>query len=66
MKSIIYRSLSFLMWLVSKVYPYSLSSYLHDIRNLLYTFWIKNFIGHLGDHSYIHYPCSLPAGRQRR
>lgn len=28
--------------------------------------WIRNFIGHFGDNSRIHYPCSLQGGGQNR
>ncbi len=59
MLKILKEFISFMMWLVSKVYPYSLSSYLHDIRNLLYTLWIRHFIGHIGKHSTIAKPCVL-------
>jgi len=65
MKKIIRAILLFLMWIISKIYPYSLSQRLGAICDVLYTMWIRNSIGHLGDHSYIHYPCSLPAGRRQ-
>lgn len=42
---------SFIMWIISKIYPYRLSSRLHEIRDLLYTLWIRNFIGHVGSHT---------------
>lgn len=47
------------MWIISRVFPYSMSERLKDIRNLLFTLWIRNFVGRLGKTSRIHYPCSL-------
>lgn len=65
MKKIIRAILLFLMWIISKIYPYSLSQRLGAICDVLYTMWIRNFIGHLGDHSCIHYPCSIPSGQRQ-
>lgn len=50
------------MWIASKVYPYSLSEKIIEIRDVLYTMWIRNFIGHVGEHVRIVYPCSLLGG----
>ena len=50
------------MWLVSKVYSYKLSLCLMSLKNILYTAWIKSFLGQLGNSSMIHYPCSLQGG----
>ena len=52
------------MWMVSKIYPYALSARLRGCRDILYTFWISNFIGHVGKHSTIAMPCSLQGGGQ--
>ena len=54
------------MWMVSKMYPYRLSQRLHSVRDVFYTMWIKNFIGQMGEHSRIVYPCSLQGGGQKR
>lgn len=56
----------FLMWLISKIYPYSLSQRLRAIGDVLYTMWIRNFIGHVGYHTRINYPCSLSGGGQKQ
>lgn len=50
------------MWIVAKLYPYSLSERLRGYRDTLYTMWIRNIIGGLGEHSFILYPCSLQGG----
>lgn len=54
------------MWLFGKVYPYRLSQRLHSVRCILYTMWIRNFIGKMGEHSIISYSCSLQGGGQKR
>ena len=54
------------MWIASKIYPYWLSRGIHSVRDVLYTMWIRNFIGQLGCHSSIAYPCSLQGGGQKR
>ena len=66
MKIFILKFLSVLMWIISKMYPYRLSQHLHSVRDILYTMWIRNFIGQMGEHSRIAYPCSLQGGGQKR
>ena len=56
--SIIFRVFSFL-------YPYNLHCKFQSASNVFYTLWIKNFIGHLGDHSRIFRTCSLQGGGQK-
>lgn len=48
MKSYFLRFLSVLMWIVGKIYPYRLSQRVHSLRDVLYTLWIRNFIGQVG------------------
>lgn len=48
MKTCILSFLSVLMWIISKIYPYSLSEKLRVGRDIIYTMWIRNFIGHVG------------------
>lgn len=55
-----------LMWLISKMYPYRLSQRIHSVRDILYTMWIRNFIGQMGEHSRISYSCSLQGGGQKQ
>lgn len=66
MKCVIKKMLMCLMWLISKVYPYRLSQRLQSVRDILYTLWIRNFIGQMGDQSRIAYPCSLQGGGLKR
>lgn len=66
MKTLIYHFFCFLLECISKVYPYSLSQRLNDIHDILYTMWIRNFIGHVGAHTRINYPCSLSGGGQKQ
>ncbi len=56
--SIIFRVFSFL-------YPYKLHERIIWYKNTLYTLWIKNFLGSVGEHSKICYPCSLQGGGQK-
>ena len=56
--SIVFRVFSFL-------YPYKLHCKLQSTRNVFYTLWIKNFLGSIGEHSRINYPCSLQGGGQK-
>jgi acetyltransferase-like isoleucine patch superfamily enzyme len=70
MKRIIKRALGLLLnvfiWMVSKACPYSLSQRLKGYRNKLYTVWLRHFVGQMGEQSFIHYPCSLQGGGQKR
>ena len=54
------------MWLISKMYPYRLSQRIHSVRDILYTMWIRNFIGQMGEHSRLSHSCSLQGGGQKR
>ena len=66
MKFAIKKLFGYLMWMVSKIYPYQFSQRLHSVRDVLYTMWIKNFISQMGGHSRIAYPCSLQGGGLKR
>lgn len=50
----------------SKVYSYTFSLRLKRYRNILYTMWIRNFFGKVGEKSSIHYPCKLEGGGSSR
>lgn len=65
MRKAVKQILKFVMWLVSKVYPYKLSLWLRGFRNVLYTMWIKNFLRQVGDGTVIVYPCIIEGGGQR-
>jgi len=57
--------LKFLFRLFSFLYPYKLHQKLIVYKNIFYSLWIRNFVGHLGEHSWIFYPCSLQGGGQK-
>lgn len=62
MKKLAKRTITFLIRWISFVYTYSLSLRLKRYRNTLYTMWIRNFLGKVGEKSSIHYPCKLEGG----
>ena len=47
------------------IYPYKLSQRIIGYRNTFYTLWIRNIIGHLGEHSRICGPCKLQGDGQK-
>ncbi len=53
------KLLSIIFRFFSLLYPYKLHKKFQAARNTLYTLWIRNFLGHLGEHSKICHPCSL-------
>lgn len=55
----------FLFRILSFIYPYKLHENLLSIKNVFYTLWLKNFLGKVGEHSRIYYPCSLQGGGQK-
>ena len=50
----------------SRLYPYQLSLWLKAQRNTFYTLWIRHFLGGVGEHSWIGYPCLLQGGGQKQ
>lgn len=60
------KLLSFVINFWSKWYTYDFSMRMRGIRNTLYTIWIRNFIGDVGEHSSFQYPLSLQGGGRRR
>ena len=65
MRTVITSVLGVLAWLISKVYAYGLSQRLKFYRNVFYTLWIRNFIGHVGERVQIDRPCFLSGGGNR-
>lgn len=65
MRRIVLWIINVLMRGLSKWYSYSFSLRLHAIKNLLYTMWVRNFIGHIGKHTLISYPCELQDGSKK-
>lgn len=66
MKARIKEILHALIWLLSRIYTYNFNVWLRSKRNTLYTMWIQNFFGKVGDKSSIHYPCKLEGGGSSR
>lgn len=66
MKSVFKKILAYFIRIVSKTYPYTLNEGLCSYRDKLYTMWIRNFIGHVGEYSVISRPCSLQGCGQWR
>lgn len=62
MKKLIKAILVPLIFLWSKIYSYDLSLWLREIKDILYTLWIRNSFGKIGPHTSIHYPCYLEGG----
>lgn len=58
------KFLSIIFHVFSFLYPYKLHQRLTVYKNTFYTLWIKNFLGSVGEHSRINYPCSLQGGGQ--
>jgi len=58
--------LSAVLRLWSIVYTYRMSVRMKSLRDVVYTAWIRNFLGEMGEGSAIQYPCSLQGGGHRR
>jgi acetyltransferase-like isoleucine patch superfamily enzyme len=54
------------MWYWSRIYTYRISLETNRVRDKLYTYWIRNFIGEVGKDSFFHYPLRLQGGGNRR
>lgn len=62
MKNVIFVIFNLMMRIVSVVYPYSLHGKIKLYRDVLYTLWIKNILGELGERSIISFPCNVQGG----
>lgn len=51
--------------ILSFLYPYKIHQKLQSKKDVLYTVWIRNFIGHVGENSTICKPCSLQGEGQK-
>ena len=58
--------LSFIIWLFSRVYTYNLHAWLIGKRNGIYTIWIRNFMGQVGEECKFQYPLRLQGGGNLR
>ena len=66
MKKVFKSILSAICCLWSKLYPYQFGQWLKSKQDVVYTLWMKNFIGEIGKQSSICYPCSLQGGGQKQ
>lgn len=66
MKLFVRMLLSFIMRLWSHIYTYRMSQWLKNKRDVFYTFWIRNFLGEVGENSSFHYPLRLQGGGSQR
>ena len=66
MKYIVKKILICLVWITSKVFSYSLSERIYGYRNVLYTLWIRNFIGYVGKNTIFCRPLLLQGGGAQR
>ena len=66
MKKVIKFLLAVVCGLWSKVYTYRMSVWMKSLRDVVYTAWIRNSLGELGEGSTIGFPCSLQGGGQKR
>jgi acetyltransferase-like isoleucine patch superfamily enzyme len=64
-KKLIKALFSAVMKFVSLIFSYNFSQRLNWYRDSLYTLWIRNFIGHMGEYTNIGYPCCLQGGGQK-
>ena len=62
MKHLFKSLLTLLMRLWSHIYTYRLSQWLIGKRNMLYTLWIRNFLGRVGKQTSFQYPLRLEGG----
>lgn len=65
MKAVIRTICLFVMWFASKIFSNSFRQKLNSCVDNLYTLWIKNFLGKVGEHSTICKPCYLQGGGQK-
>ena len=66
MKRIVKSLLAQAMCLWSYIYTYRISLLLKEKRDILYTLWICNFLGEVGEKCRFHYPLQLQGGGAKR
>lgn len=66
MRFFVKKILIYLVWITSKVFSYSLSERIYGYRNVLYTLWIRNFIGYVGKNTIFCRPLLLQGGGAHR
>ena len=66
MKHILRSFLEIVFSIWSHLYTYRLSLWLKGKRDILYSLWIRNFLGDVGENSYFKYPLRLQGGGSKR
>ncbi len=66
MKKFLKKALVLFTKAISLVYPYSLSVKARGYKNLIYTYWLKCFIGEIGDSTIVEKPCLLMGGGHKK
>ena len=66
MKKILKKIIEIVIRLFSCVYTYKISMLVQEMCNIVYTIWIRNFIGKVGENTRFERPLSLQGGGQRR
>ncbi len=66
LKKVLTILLNPIFWLLSQIFSYHLCVGYSRLRNFIYTLWIRNFLGAMGDGTTICYPCQLQGGESRR
>ena len=54
------------MYLWSRLYSFKHSQWFIGKRNWLYTLWLRNFLGEVGENAHFNYPIRLQGGGNRR
>lgn len=66
MKQIIKKLLDYILRLFSHIYTYRIHCWFNDKRKGIYTRWIRNFLGEVGEKTRFERPLLLQGGGQRR
>ena len=66
MRYLIEKMITLLLRLWSLVYPYKLNQHWHSVCDFLYTSWVRNFIGEVGNNTSFSRPLFLQGGGERR
>ncbi len=56
------RVLAVVIKLTSRIYTYNMTRRLSHYRDVIYTMWLRNFVGSFGESSSFHYPCRFWGG----
>ena len=66
MGSLFSKTVILVLRIWSRIYSYRMSQWIRRKRDVLYTHWLSQFIGSVGDHSGFSRPLLLQGGGQRR